>query len=163
MPDGRKHLENDCLMSGTPSNPAESVPLPSHALPTSTGETGDALDFSIVGIGASAGGLDACRKFADALPAGNGMAFILVQHLDPTHESMMVDLLADNTPMTVVQAVDGMPVGRITSMSFRLERISRWQAEPCVFQNRWRGTVRACLSISCCIRWRRNAASGPSA
>ncbi|GEO41507.1 protein-glutamate methylesterase [Skermanella aerolata] len=112
MPDGRKHLENDCLMSGTPSNPAESVPLPSHALPTSTGETGDALDFSIVGIGASAGGLDACRKFADALPAGNGMAFILVQHLDPTHESMMVDLLADNTPMTVVQAVDGMPVER---------------------------------------------------
>ena len=65
-----------------------------------------------VGIGASAGGLDACRKFAGALPAGNGMAFILVQHLDPTYESMMVDLLTGHTPMTVVQAKDGMPVER---------------------------------------------------
>ena len=48
----------------------------------------------------------------DALPAGNGMAFILVQHLDPTHESMMVDLLAGRTSMTVRQATDGMPIER---------------------------------------------------
>jgi two-component system CheB/CheR fusion protein len=48
----------------------------------------------------------------DALPANNGMAFILVQHLDPTHESMMVDLLAGHTAMTVRQATDGMPVER---------------------------------------------------
>ncbi len=47
-----------------------------------------------------------------ALPTGNGMAFILVQHLDPTHESMMVDLLAGHTSMTVRQATDGMPVER---------------------------------------------------
>ncbi|MGA3403633.1 MAG: chemotaxis protein CheB, partial [Acetobacteraceae bacterium] len=68
--------------------------------------------YSVVGIGASAGGLDACRKLMDALPAGNGMAFILVQHLDPTHESMMVDLLAGHTSMTVRQATDGMPIER---------------------------------------------------
>jgi two-component system, chemotaxis family, CheB/CheR fusion protein len=48
----------------------------------------------------------------DALPAGNGMAFILVQHLDPTHESMMVDLLAGHTAMTVRQAADRMPIER---------------------------------------------------
>jgi two-component system CheB/CheR fusion protein len=48
----------------------------------------------------------------DALPAGNGMAFILIQHLDPTHESMMVDLLAGHTSMTVLQATDGMPIER---------------------------------------------------
>ncbi len=48
----------------------------------------------------------------DALPAANGMAFILVQHLDPTHESMMVDLLAGHTAMTVLQATDGMAVER---------------------------------------------------
>jgi two-component system, chemotaxis family, CheB/CheR fusion protein len=48
----------------------------------------------------------------DGLPAGNGMAFILVQHLDPTHESMMVDLLADHTSMVVLQATDGMPIER---------------------------------------------------
>jgi two-component system, chemotaxis family, CheB/CheR fusion protein len=42
------------------------------------------------------------------MPAGNGMAFILVQHLDPTHESMMVDLLAGHTSMAVRQATDGL-------------------------------------------------------
>jgi two-component system CheB/CheR fusion protein len=48
----------------------------------------------------------------DALPPGNGMAFILVQHLDPTHESMMVDLLIGHTSMQVRQATDGMPLER---------------------------------------------------
>ncbi|WP_020177337.1 chemotaxis protein CheB [Methyloferula stellata] len=64
--------------------------------------------FPIVGIGASAGGLEACRKLVEALPIDTGMAFILVQHLDPTHESMMVDLLAGHTRVTVLQAMDGM-------------------------------------------------------
>ena len=48
----------------------------------------------------------------DALPADFGMAFILVQHLDPTHESMLVDLLAGHTSMTVLQATDRMPIKR---------------------------------------------------
>jgi len=69
-------------------------------------------EIPIVGIGASAGGLEACRKLVAALPAGNGMAFILVQHLDPTHKSMMVDLLADHTTMTVREAADGMKIER---------------------------------------------------
>ena len=69
-------------------------------------------EFPVVGIGASAGGLDACRKLVEALPADNGMAFILVQHLDPTHESMMVDLLSGHTSMTVQQATDGMVIER---------------------------------------------------
>ncbi len=69
-------------------------------------------DFPIVAIGASAGGLEACRKLLDALPADNGMAFILVQHLDPSHASMMVDLLAGNTAMPVLQATDGMAIER---------------------------------------------------
>jgi len=69
-------------------------------------------DFPIVAIGASAGGLEACRKLLDALPANNGMAFILVQHLDPSHASMLVTLLAGNTAMPVVQATDGMTIER---------------------------------------------------
>ncbi|NIJ47944.1 two-component system CheB/CheR fusion protein [Rhizomicrobium electricum] len=69
-------------------------------------------DFPVVAIGASAGGLDAFRKFLGALPAGSGMAFILVQHLDPNHESMMVDLLTASTPMFVQQAVTGMRIER---------------------------------------------------
>jgi two-component system CheB/CheR fusion protein len=65
-----------------------------------------------VGIGASAGGLEACRKLLDALPAANGMAFIIVQHLDPSHDSLLVDLLTGHTPMTVLQATDGMAIER---------------------------------------------------
>ena len=64
----------------------------------------------VVGIGASAGGLDACRKLLDALPGRTGMAFVLVQHLDPTHESLMAGLLSTHTSMKVLQAVDGMAV-----------------------------------------------------
>ncbi|MEO3429596.1 chemotaxis protein CheB [Pelagibius sp. CAU 1746] len=67
-------------------------------------------DFPVVAVGASAGGLDACKKFLAALPADSGMAFILVQHLDPTHQSMMVELLAAHAPVKVQQATDGMQV-----------------------------------------------------
>ena len=68
--------------------------------------------FPVVGIGASAGGLEACGKLLEAMPAMNGMAFILIQHLDPNHESMMVNLLAGRTRMTVRQAMEGMLVER---------------------------------------------------
>ena len=77
-------------------------------LPSISGRAG----FPIVAIGASAGGLDACRKLLDALPAVNGMAFIIVQHLDPSHDSMMVDLLAGHTSMPVLLATDGMKIER---------------------------------------------------
>ncbi|CAA6604304.1 Chemotaxis protein CheB [Rhodospirillaceae bacterium LM-1] len=70
------------------------------------------LSFPVVGIGASAGGLDACKKLVAGLPASSGMAFILVQHLEPNHESMMVDLLSGHTLLTVLQAADGMPLER---------------------------------------------------
>lgn len=63
-----------------------------------------------VAIGASAGGLEACRKLLGALPVGRDMAFILVQHLDPTHDSMMVELLAGHTAMAVMQAAEGMRI-----------------------------------------------------
>ncbi len=70
----------------------------------------DRGDFPVVAIGASAGGLDACRRLLHAMPADTGMAFILVQHLDPNHESMLVDLLSGATTMTVAQASEGMPI-----------------------------------------------------
>ncbi len=66
--------------------------------------------FPVVGIGASAGGLEACSKLVEALPAQVGMAFILIQHLDPAHASMMVDLLGRRTPVTVCEAADGMVI-----------------------------------------------------
>jgi two-component system CheB/CheR fusion protein len=64
--------------------------------------------FPVVALGASAGGLEAFRKLFDALPADSGMAFVLIQHLDPSHASMMVDLLSSHTTMKVQQAADGM-------------------------------------------------------
>lgn len=70
------------------------------------------ISFPVVGIGASAGGLDAFQKFFDALPPESGMAFILIQHLDPTHPSMMVELLTAHTSMTVQHAADGMRIER---------------------------------------------------
>jgi len=69
-------------------------------------------DFLVVGIGASAGGLEALYKLFDRLPPDTGMAFVLIQHLDPTHSSMMVGLLAGHTAMQVLEAADGMPVER---------------------------------------------------
>ena len=64
----------------------------------------------IVGIGSSAGGLEALEQFFVHLPSTTGMAFVLVQHLEPTHKGMMPELLARRTKMKVVQVEDGMQV-----------------------------------------------------
>lgn len=68
----------------------------------------------IVGIGASAGGLEALQRFFDAVPGDSDLAYVVVQHLSPVHKSLMVDLLAKHTEMEVVQATDGVPVQRNT-------------------------------------------------
>ena len=62
--------------------------------------------FPIVGIGASAGGLEALVVFLEHVPANCGMAFVIVQHLDPTHKGMMPELLQRATAMKVVQVTD---------------------------------------------------------
>ena len=64
----------------------------------------------VVGIGASAGGLEALTQFLRALPSQTGIAYVLVQHLDPNHESMLAELLAQHTPMPVQQAEQGTKV-----------------------------------------------------
>jgi two-component system CheB/CheR fusion protein len=66
--------------------------------------------FSIVGIGASAGGLEAFETFFRACPVDTGMAFVLVPHLDPAHESLLTDILQRTTAMPVAQAFDQDPV-----------------------------------------------------
>ena len=63
--------------------------------------------FLIVGIGASAGGLEACRKLVAAVPAGSGAAFVLIQHLDPDHVSLIADILADHGRLMIRHARDG--------------------------------------------------------
>lgn len=60
-----------------------------------------------VGIGASAGGLTAYRAFFEAMPTDSGMAFVLVQHLDPDFDSTLAEIIGRSTTMPVLQAVDG--------------------------------------------------------
>ncbi|HEY6010158.1 MAG TPA: chemotaxis protein CheB, partial [Nitrospirota bacterium] len=66
--------------------------------------------FLMVGIGASAGGLEACTKLLEHLPPDTGMAFVLVQHLAPTKDSILAELLAKATSMPVREVQDGMTV-----------------------------------------------------
>ncbi len=67
-------------------------------------------DFPIVAIGASAGGLEAIERFIKAVPQHSGMAFVLIQHLDPTHKSILTDLIKRVTPLRVLEVSDGMRV-----------------------------------------------------
>ena len=66
--------------------------------------------FPIVAIGASAGGLEAFSNLLRSLPAEPGLALIFIPHLDPTHESAMVELLSRTTRLPVLQAAEGMRV-----------------------------------------------------
>ena len=69
-----------------------------------------ASSFPIIGIGCSAGGLDALEKFFSHVPPDSGIAFIVVQHLAPDHTSALPDLLRRFTSMSVVEVRDGMIV-----------------------------------------------------
>jgi chemotaxis methyl-accepting protein methylase len=62
--------------------------------------------FPIIGIGASAGGLEALEMFLSNVPQDSGMAFVIIQHLDPTHKGLMAELLQRGTPMKVSQVKD---------------------------------------------------------
>ncbi len=76
--------------------------------PTTTDAAADERDelgrgalFPIVGVGASAGGLEAFTKLLEALPRDTGMGFVLVQHLDPDHESALTEILSRATSLPV--------------------------------------------------------------
>jgi two-component system CheB/CheR fusion protein len=82
--------------------------VPSQApLAEQSGNDKAASRHLIVGIGASAGGLTAFQSFFAAMPADTGMAFVLVQHLDPDYESALAEIIGDCTTMPVTKAIDG--------------------------------------------------------
>jgi two-component system, chemotaxis family, CheB/CheR fusion protein len=64
----------------------------------------------VVGIGASAGGLEAFKSFFAKMPPDAGMAYVLVPHLDPGHKSLMVEIIGRHTAMPVVQVEDRMKI-----------------------------------------------------
>ncbi len=67
-------------------------------------------NFPIVGIGASAGGLDAFKRLLKAIPENSGMAYVLVQHLDPSHESILPEILQRVTKIPVIEITDDIPL-----------------------------------------------------
>ena len=69
-----------------------------------------AAALHIVGLGASAGGLEAFEQFFRKVPRDTGMAFVLVPHLDPGHVSVLTEILQRSTAMPVVEAQDQMAV-----------------------------------------------------
>ena len=72
--------------------------------------TARAIPFPIAGIGASAGGLEAFSELLHQLPETTGMAFVLVQHLDPKHSSELREILARTTRIPVQEVKDGVVV-----------------------------------------------------
>ena len=90
------------------SQPASSTPAATASHPeSSVVDTPDARElFPIVGIGASAGGLEALEEFLKYLPVDSGMGVVIVQHLDPTCGSMMTELLQRVTAMPVSEVTD---------------------------------------------------------
>jgi len=84
--------------------PDDTTPKPQHLDRPS--QSSDKKAFPIVGIGASAGGLEAFSQLLRALPADTGIAFVLIQHLDPRHESRLSDILSRTTAMPVLTVTD---------------------------------------------------------
>lgn len=71
-----------------------------------------AAEFPVVGIGMSAGGLDALEALLSKVPPACGMSFVIVQHLDPAYKCMLVELLQRVTPLPVVEITDDLEVER---------------------------------------------------
>jgi two-component system, chemotaxis family, CheB/CheR fusion protein len=80
--------------------------LPPPKTSSESGEKPGKPSFPIVGIGASAGGLEAFKQLLHALPVDTGMGFVLVQHLSPTHASNLAEILSRSTRMTVMEVQD---------------------------------------------------------
>jgi len=84
---------------GQKRRPSTSTDVTAHCAP--------GLPCVIVGIGASAGGLQAVSRLLERLPPNTGMAYVLVEHLDPSRPSHLADLLSRKSPMSVTEATDG--------------------------------------------------------
>ncbi|WP_439630350.1 chemotaxis protein CheB [Gemmata sp.] len=92
------------------SSPAQPAAEPDRLAEPVDAEPPPRLPFTVVGIGASAGGLEAVGAFLDVMRPDSGMAFVLVQHLPPDHTSMLAEVLSRRTAMPVSQAEDGVAV-----------------------------------------------------
>src|SRR5215471_5790424 len=107
------------MKAKSPAQPKRAVAKPRPQRGPSPSHNG----FLIVAIGASAGGIEAFTELIRALPSTTGMAFVLIQHLDPTHHSILTELLAKETVMRVREVSD--PGAESKRKPFRW-----WKAKP---------------------------------
>src|ERR1700678_2987476 len=97
-PHGGRKQQRAAAVRETPVTPLEKTRFPARR------------SFPIVGLGASAGGLEALEQFLSHVPKACGLGFVVVQHLDPTHKGIMVELLQRSTTMPVIQIKDRMKI-----------------------------------------------------
>lgn len=129
------------------------------AIPAGSGAEAAGSSCPIVGVGASAGGLEAFTRLLRALPARVGMALVLVQHLDPTQESMLTDILGRASKMPVSEATHGMRVEsdhiyvmppnvsiRVSGGAFILEKRPKPPAQVLPIDGLLRSLAEACKS-----------------
>jgi two-component system CheB/CheR fusion protein len=131
------------------------------------GSSGEAVTrkprpLPVVGIGASAGGLDAFRELLESLPSDCGMAFVIVQHLAQNQKSMLPDILARSTTMPVMEVVSATPIlaNHVYVMSAQAD--VEYAAGALVLRKREPGKKHM-PSTACSSRWPRGSASSPSA
>ncbi|MFH1645730.1 MAG: chemotaxis protein CheB, partial [Candidatus Omnitrophota bacterium] len=92
--------------------------------------------FPIVAIGSSAGGLEALKKFFSAMPPAAGLAFVVISHLDPSHKSILAELLSKYTEMKVVQVGNEMKVNPDTvyvippNKDMKIDNLKLYLTEP---------------------------------
>src|SRR5580658_11286536 len=102
-------VENPVKRTRRPASTASKTRTLSARPPTAPGAS--KLDtFPIVGIGASAGGLEAFKELLAALPEKTGMAYVLVPHLDPSHQSVLSEILSRSTRIPIAEVTDGVQV-----------------------------------------------------
>ena len=114
----------------------------------------------VVGMGASAGGLDALQRFFDHMPAAHNLAFVVVMHRSPAHANLLPAILVKHSTMPIVEASDGMaiaarrvylaPPGTLLDIADRRLRVTRGRGAPrspsITSSARWRGTARSAPS-----------------
>ncbi|MGH9195006.1 MAG: chemotaxis protein CheB [Acidimicrobiia bacterium] len=106
---GNKRPSAGVKITGRQSEGASGSPRPARAERTAAPEP-QLAPFRIVGIGASAGGLEAFTRLLQHLPADSGMGFVFIPHLDPTHESLVTEILARTAPIPIVEVKHGTAV-----------------------------------------------------
>src|SRR5262249_28735865 len=107
QPASRQEPAAQAKARGSPAD-AEHPQKNSKSSPSATDH--EAETFPIVGVGASAGGLEAFKRLLSTLPNNSGMGIVFISHLNPTHESKLTEVLSSSTRMPVLEAENGATV-----------------------------------------------------